>query len=170
LRTPFAPAALYVWHWQGEMATIRPPEATTRECRSSDKLRRTSERPLQAKFKRKAHPSVLYRQHSAEHVRGILPKYLLDVWPCLRPDLSDRGSEHLELAAAFSSLSSRGILSLFSSLSRLLGVLRPLFAHGVSSLFFPLRRVAGKRFHRKSMMPPSLVPHRRSSQNQPSTH
>ena len=42
--------------------------------------------------------------------------------------LSDRGSEQLELAGAFSSLGTRGFLSLFSPLSRLLRMLdRPLF-------------------------------------------
>ena len=73
--------------------------------------------------------------------------------------LSDRGSEHLELAAAFSSLGSRGILSLFSSLSGLLRMLdRPLFvirlrhpfiisspldATRFLSLFGPLSRLLG---------------------------
>jgi hypothetical protein len=57
--------------------------------------------------------------------------------------IRDRGTEQLELAAAFSSLDARRFLSFFCAFSRLLGVLRSLFAHGVSSLFFPLRRVAG---------------------------
>jgi len=53
-------------------------------------------------------------------------KYLSDVWPCLRPDLSDRGNEHLELAATFSSPGTRGFLSLFSPLSGLLRMLHRL--------------------------------------------
>jgi hypothetical protein len=38
-----------------------------------------------------------------------------------------------------------GLLGVFCAFGRLLGVLRPLFAHAASS-FFPLRSVAGKRF------------------------
>src|SRR5215204_2602123 len=53
------------------------------------------------------------------------------------PTASDRGNKQLELALAFGSLGTRSLFGLFGAFCRLLGVLRLLFAHGVSS-FFPL--------------------------------